>query len=87
VQGDLDRVAATWVTTLKSWASSHPAGGGGSHGSSGLEHNDDEKQKALLAKQKHKQDVSKTKKRQYCEENGHQEIPNTGVCKNCGEMV
>jgi hypothetical protein len=86
VQGNLNAVVGTWVTKLKQWASSHPAGGS-SKGSSGLEHTEQEKKQAVLEKQKHKMDVSKTKKRQYCEENGHDPIPDTNICKNCGAEI
>jgi len=85
VQGDLEREVSRWVSTLTTWATQHPVGK--KVRASGLEHNEEQRAQAQQAKQEHKMKQSKQKKQAYCDENGHQEIPGSGVCKNCGQEI
>ena len=85
VQGDLDREASHWVSTLTSYAAQHPAKKGAR--AAGLQHNAAERAVAAQDKADHKMKQGKQKKKAYCEENGHEAIPATNICKNCGAEI
>jgi hypothetical protein len=71
------------VSKLTAWAQAYPPGAR-SAVASGLQHTPEERAKVQKEKMDHKMKAAKSKKADYCEENGHAYIAAIGTCRNCG---